>query len=117
MSSSAEVSTRQVVRERSGGTCEIFIPAVCRGRAENISHRKARSQGGLWTPANCMDACGSGTTGCHGWVESHWEQAHKMGLRLSRSQDPECEPVLMRTAEWPWGWYRLLDDGTIECRS
>jgi hypothetical protein len=30
MSSAAEVSTRQVVRERSGGICEIFNPAVCR---------------------------------------------------------------------------------------
>lgn len=64
-----------------------------------------------------MDSCGSGTTGCHGWVESHWVEANKMGLRLSRGQDPEVEAVLMRTAEWPWGWYFLNDDGTIQCRS
>lgn len=108
-----EAKVRQVVRERSGGICEIFIPAVCRGRAENISHRKAVGQGGRWTTANCMDACGSGTTGCHGWVEDHWHAAHKMGLRLARSENPLDVPVLMRTAQWPFGWYTLDDYGTI----
>lgn len=108
-----EVAVRKAVRDRSGGVCEIFIPGVCRGRQENISHRKAVGQGGRWSTANCMGACGSGTTGCHGWVEGNPAEARKLGLRLLSGQHPPDVPVLMRTAEWPLGWYTLDDYGTL----
>lgn len=110
-----EAAVRAAVAQRSGGVCEIAIAGICRGRNENISHRKARSQGGLWSTANCMAACGSGTTGCHGWVESHPTEARQLGLRLTSRQSPLAVPALMRTAQWPLARYYLNDDGTLTC--
>jgi hypothetical protein len=108
-----EAAVRKVVRERSGGICEIARLGICLGRATNVSHRKSVGQGGRWSTANCMDSCGSGTTGCHGWVEHHPVAARRLGLRLTRDEHPPDVPVLMRTAEWPFGLYRLDDYGTI----
>lgn len=84
-----EKRTRLLTRERSGGLCEVCLIQ----RATNASHRKARSQGGLWSPANVVDACGSGTTGCHGWIEHNPEAARRLGLRLRRDEDPLVVPV------------------------
>lgn len=58
-------------------------------------------------PANLITLCGSGTTQCHGLVESNptWAQAH--GWSVRRTSDPASVPV------WTWrGWVRLAEDGT-----
>lgn len=45
------------------------------------------------SPANLIALCGSGTTGCHGWVESHREQARADGYLVPRGSDPQKVPV------------------------
>jgi hypothetical protein len=108
-----EATCRRIVYERSGGVCEIGLKGICLGRGTNISHRKARGQGGPWSPANCMHACGSGTTGCHGWVEANWTEAERRGLRVSAYDDFIGKPVVMRTAVWLPAWWILNEDGTL----
>lgn len=51
--------------------------ARCGQRAANWHHRLPRSRGGPDDPINLVALCGSGTTGCHGWVEHHPEQARR----------------------------------------
>jgi hypothetical protein len=59
------------------------------------------------SPANLLLLCGSGTTGCHGWIESHRETAYALGLLVHRGGDPAATPV--RTIH---GRVLLLPDGT-----
>lgn len=60
----------------------------------------------IHSPANLLLLCGSGTTGCHGWVESNRAEARDLGLLLYRAQDPVQIPVQLR-----YGTTRLRDDG------
>jgi hypothetical protein len=59
-------------------------------------------------PANLLALCGSGTTGCHGWVESNREQAYELGLLVRRGQSGELVPFQNKNGEW----YTILNDGT-----
>jgi hypothetical protein len=70
---------RPIVRERSGGACEVCIPGVCLGRATNMHHRKPESHGGESVPVNLLHVCGSGTTGCHGYIEHHRAESYENG--------------------------------------
>lgn len=47
-----------------------------------MSHILPQGNGGPWADFNLHTLCGSGTTGCHGWVESHPEQAIEEGWRI-----------------------------------
>lgn len=87
----AERAGRRLVRERSRGVCEV----CSRRRATNAHHRLNRSQGGTWDPANLLHLCGSGTTGCHGFITTHPAIARDRGWTLRRGQDPLGEPVLL----------------------
>lgn len=77
----------ELVLERDGGRCTrcgIYVLHGERGRDWSIHHRRPRGSGGTriaWVnlPANCIVLCGSGTTGCHGWVESHRAAALELG--------------------------------------
>lgn len=99
---------RDIVVKRSGRACEIRNLTVCEGKAANASHRKPAGQGGEWTPSNILHACGSGTTGCHGWIEHNPAIAQAYGFRLWRNQDPATTPVLHGV----YGRVILHDDGT-----
>ena len=60
----------------------------------------------IHSPANIIFLCGSGTTGCHGWIEGNRTAAYHLGLLVYRADDPATIPVsLMR------GHGLLLDDG------
>lgn len=75
-------------------------------------HRKRRSQSSPETVHNVENLillCGSGTTGCHGWVHSHPMEAYEQGFLVHSYQEPSKVPV--RTYR---GWRRLLQDGTCE---
>lgn len=54
-----------------------------------------------------MLLCGSGTTGCHGWVHGHPAEAYRLGLLVHSWHEPAAVPV------WgaPWGWALLDPDG------
>lgn len=105
-----EHRTRPVIRERGGGWCELRLDGICLGRACNASHRVPVGGGGQWSPSNVLDACGSGTTGCHGWIESHREWAYARGLLLPRGTIPDTEPVrLCHPVNGPAWWVLNLD--------
>jgi hypothetical protein len=102
-----ESQGRAVVYARSGGACEL------RGvhRAESWSHRMAKSRGGLWRPSNGLHLCGSGTTGCHGWLEAHplWAGEGGWHIRRLHTANPLDIPVYLRPTGMEPGWF-LLDD-------
>jgi hypothetical protein len=103
--------TARIVLARCNGMCE-----VC-GRAAmaNLHHRRARGMGGtrraIHTPSWLLAVCGMGnTSGCHGRIETHREQARARGWLLGPSDDPATTPVLHAV----YGWVILLDDGGFE---
>jgi hypothetical protein len=72
-----------------------------RGMAWSAHHRKPRGMGGTSDPrissiANCLILCGTGTTGCHGWVESRRAMGEDLGYlirREARIATPAGTPV------------------------
>lgn len=60
------------------------------------------------SPANIVELCGSGTTGCHGWVHQHVKEAVRLGLIVPLGRDPRTTPV----CDWQGIWLRLNQDGT-----
>lgn len=61
------------------------------------------------SPANLLYLCGSGTEGCHGWVESHRSESYADGLLLYRNDDPMEMPVRLRR-----GTVFLDDEGGVQ---
>ena len=96
----AELRARRLVRVRAGGRCEAVVSAeVCLGRATNFHHRKPRSLGGEWSAANGLQVCGSGTTGCHGWITANPAGARAKGWSVSSYADPALVSVHYRGRE------------------
>lgn len=69
---------------------------------------------GINAPANLLTLCGSGTTGCHGWVEHHPEWAKAHGWSVSRTwADGRLLIDPADVAVWTWrGW--VLVSGTVQ---
>lgn len=61
------------------------------------------------SPANIVLLCGSGTEGCHGWVESNREDSYQSGLLIHREDDPSELPVTLR-----YGTVYLDDVGGLQ---
>ena len=69
--------------------CRKHATHLTRGQDWSIHHRCPRGMGGTRTawvnqPANLIVLCGSGTTGCHGWVERNRAEALRDGFLISR---------------------------------
>lgn len=45
-------------------------------------------------PSNLLIVCGSGTTGCHGWIEGNRADAKAAGLLVSQWDDPAAVPYV-----------------------
>ena len=91
-------STFDLVWSRDEGCCVRCGAALvgARGLSWSVHHRRPRSMGGTklaWVdrPGNLILLCGSGTTGCHGWVESH--RAFARGLGFLVSANGQRKPV------------------------
>lgn len=103
--------TRALVVERDHGMCVVCgDPLPENWPGFSVHHRKPRSSAepNLNSPANLAAICGSGTTGCHGWVHAHPEQSYEFGFLVPRGMDP---------AKWAiehasHGAVYLLDDGS-----
>lgn len=91
---------REEVWERSGGYCERCGKAIGTS-AMSVHHRRPRRMGGTTDPSvntvpNLAILCGSGTTGCHGEIESRRSDAYADGWLLHAGQDPAEVPVRLR---------------------
>lgn len=58
----------------------------------SIHHRKPRRMGGttdirINQTSNLMAICGSGTTGCHGWLEHNRQVAYKKGWLVRANEN------------------------------
>lgn len=60
-------------------------------------------------PEWVLHLCGSGTTGCHGYIESHPEISYGRGWKLRGTRHPSNAPAQLHGQ-----WYILLPDGTLE---
>lgn len=108
MSTQITTATRRILRERSGGVCEVCGAA----RATEASHRRPRGMGGTSLthrhgPAWVIDACHD----CHqGRIERHRVEALAHGWLLDAGQDAAATPAWL-TLIYGTGWWFLLDDG------
>lgn len=93
---------RHLVSIRSGGLCETCLTA----RATDWSHRKRRTQGGTWSPANGLHVCPP----CHRVIDSSTPAPHARGWHLRRHEDPLTTPVYLARH----GWVLLADDGSTQ---
>lgn len=59
--------------------------ARCGGRASNWHEKVSRGRGGPRDRFNAVPLCGSGTTGCHGWVTENPAAAEAIGLYVRGS--------------------------------
>jgi hypothetical protein len=106
----------ETVVERDQGRCAKCGEEIWGVRGEDFSlhHRRPAGSGGdarpeSHGPSNLLLLHGSGTTGCHGEVETDREKAREVGLLVSRFQDPRVEPVEHAVH----GKVFLRDDGTV----
>lgn len=88
-----------------------------RGRDWSVQHRRARQdkdrRPDTNEPQNLLLLHGSGTTRCHGHVESYREEARANGWAIRQSDDPAEMPVNHAVH----GWVLLTDAGGIETYS
>ena len=54
----------------------------------------------LHQPANLIALCGSGVTGCHGWVESNRDKAREMGYLIMKVESAEDIPFCDNSGNW-----------------
>lgn len=102
--------TREACLRRDDWRCA-RCGAPLNGIAFSLHHRRLRSHpfAGLHKPSNLVCLCGSGTTGCHGWVHANPELAYSHGYLVHAWDDPRKVPV----DHYKWGKCYLWSDGTI----
>lgn len=96
--SGVTAATRVLVYARANNRCELCGNYAYGG---SVHHRRRRGMGGSKNPAtnkasNLLLLCGSGTTGCHGTVESDLPRSYENGWVLRQGTDPLSEPVWLQ---------------------
>ena len=105
---------RRLVRSRDGHNCQMCGRSIV-DYPSSIHHRINRGSGGsakLERASLLIRICGTGTTGCHGWVTEHPVEASGAGWilpKLNISIDPTTEPIFTIH-----GWELLDDEGGRE---
>lgn len=100
-SSEVPEDIRNAVLERDGNACVRCGVAIHRPYY-SLQHRRARGMGGsrlLHTMANLVTLCGTGTTGCHGDVESNRDGSRALGWLVAGGVIPEEWPVMRWTPD------------------
>lgn len=93
-------ATRAAVIARDLNRCQwCGLPVNVAGGDYSLQHRRARGMGGSRRtstdqPANLLLVHGSGTTGCHGYIEANPDQARARGFRVSSGADPARVPYI-----------------------
>lgn len=106
--------SKRAALERQGWHClrcgtNIHDPSCWPGRSGHHRQlRRAADPDVRHSPANIVELCGSGTTGCHGWVHQHVAEAERLGLIVPLGIDPLSTPV----RDWQGRWLWLNQDGT-----
>jgi hypothetical protein len=98
--------TRSRLYERAHGCCE----SCGQYGATNAHHRQNRSQGGPDTLSNLLLLCGSGTTGCHGYITQSPEMAQVRGYTVRSGENPADVPVQRWDRERGYAAWVLLDN-------
>ena len=106
-------TTRVLVLNRAKYRCEKCGVPLYETLYYSLHHRTPRGMGGsrqvrLNLPSNLVAICGSGTTGCHGWIESNRSVSEDEGWLVSRYQEVAEVPLQI----WGVGWRYLTDEGT-----
>jgi hypothetical protein len=95
---------RELVLVRADWVCDL-----CAGRLDgwdgySVHHRDPGGMGGsqlVHTAAVCVVLCGSGITGCHGWVESNRWDAEDLGfLLVGTVVRAEDTPIHRHRRQW-----------------
>lgn len=94
-SGSFPAAVRKLVAARAREKCELCGRPLA-GIPASIHHRKPRGMGGTKDPsisgvANALLLCGTGTTGCHGFVERNRRDAVMNGWLVPRHGPPPDE--------------------------
>lgn len=86
---------RSDVLERDDFTCQRCKISIL-GRAYSLHHRKGRRGEDSHSRANLVVLCGSGSTGCHGHVHGHPNEAYSSGFMIHRLgfDDPADVPLV-----------------------
>lgn len=109
-------AVRKIVNVRDGMVCR----RCCRfiQREASIHHRLPRGMGGSTSKigaerteraSNLVRLCGSGVTGCHGWIESNRQRAYQLGWLVHRWDDPAEVPMIDNYGRTFW----LDDSGAV----
>src|SRR5215207_9270908 len=84
----------------------------------SLHHRIPRQMGGSKSSAGSavvdrvaglVRICGTGTTGCHGTVESYRAEAYETGWLVHRNEDPSSIPLMRLDGTE----FFLTDEGTV----
>lgn len=62
----------------------------------------------LHKSANLIVLCGTGTSGCHGWVESNRDKARELGYLIQKVESAQEIPFQDNNGLW---WYLDNDGG------
>lgn len=105
-------AVKALIAERDGWACARCGMSVDPWPGYSYHHRRPRGMGGTSdpvsdSPANGVLLCGSGTTGCHGWVEQYRIQARYDGWLVQQGSDPADVAVATHR-----GWVFLGHDGS-----
>lgn len=94
--------------------CGRHVAHLERGIAWSLHHRRPRGSGGssiAWVEgaANKVVLCGSGTTGCHGWVEANRKDARAAGFLVPLNGVQKADEVAIK--HHTLGLVLLTDEG------
>jgi hypothetical protein len=118
-------AVRDAVLRRDEGRCVVCGATVAADDGDrmrplsgwySLQHRVARGMGGrsvIDEPYNLLTVCGTGTTGCHGRIESHPEWARTQGYRVDSWDAPETVPVALCVAPGMYAWFALDDEHRV----
>lgn len=106
-------TVRLAVIRRDGGRCVICGALVADPESGepyaqfSLQHRRARGMGGTHhpianDPVNLILLDGTGTTGCHGRVESERDWGRLMGYAVPQWRNPAEVPVRHWFHGWAW---------------
>jgi hypothetical protein len=105
---------RRLVLLRDGHWCQMCGRSVV-DEPSSIHHRRNKGMGGsavLERASVLILACGTGTTGCHGWIGREPGHAEEIGwlVRKLNGVDPATVPILIKPGPNLDPRWVLLDD-------